>query len=113
MKFLYVRLFYTATEWEFWKKQHSVVQRKQVFGKLLVRSELIINRSDHSLQRVIYRIFRMFSEFFIVPDLSIFLDTEPTIATSWPEYSKWPAEENIPRIDKVSCFHSVLIIGVI
>ena len=40
------------------------------------------NRSDHSLQWVIYHIFRMFSEFLIVPDLSIFLDTEPTIATS-------------------------------
>ena len=111
MKFLYVCIFYTATEWEFLKKQHSVARRKQVFGKLLVRSELIINRSDHSLQWVIYRIFRMFSEFLIVPDLSIFLDTEPTIANSWPEYSKWPAEETIPRIDKVSCFYSVFIMG--
>ena len=111
MKFLYVRLFYTATEWEFFKKQHSAARRKQVFGKLLVRSELIINRSGHSLQWVIYRIFRMFSEFLIVPDLSIFLDTEPTIATGWPEYSKWPAEETIPRIDKVSCFYSAFIMG--
>ena len=42
---------------------------------VLVRSELIINRSDLSLQWVICRIFRMFSEFLIVPDLSIFLDT--------------------------------------
>ena len=75
MKFLYVRLFIPLLNENLKKKQHSVARRKQVFGKLLVRSELIINRSDHSLQCVIYRIFRMFSEFLIVPDLSIFLDT--------------------------------------